>query len=170
MIIVLQGENRVCARPGCKEEFYTQPSANNQHCSYACYQSASLLLGGACKHSGCNEPISKYNKNGHCRKHRTVAYYLKCKVILYGELGDKCVNCGERDLLFLTIDHVNNDGGKRRKQSTAHYKIYSLLKHHRQNPGALQLLCMNCNFAKMKNGGELYRPTSWTRRKVPVIL
>ena len=161
---IMRGENKVCAKPGCKVKFYTYPSANNHYCSGACYQAASLLLGGTCKHSGCNEPVSKNNKNGYCRKHRGVADYKKHKAILYAELGNRCVNCGERDLLFLTIDHVNNDGGKYRKQSMAHYKIHRLLKHHRQNTGALQLLCMNCNHAKMRNGGELYTPKKWTRR------
>ena len=155
-----------CAHPNCSNEFLKWESSSKKYCSHECSISDAYLKGSVCKYPGCNEPISKNNKNGYCSKHRRVANYAKHKAILYAELGNRCVCCGERDQMYLSVDHVNNDGGKYRKQSLAHHKIHRLLKHHRENPGSLQLLCINCNHAKMRNGGELYRPAKFTRRKL----
>tara|TARA_R100000306_G_C4358725_1_gene134162 strand:+ start:188 stop:934 length:747 start_codon:yes stop_codon:yes gene_type:complete len=155
-----------CTHQDCSKTFRKWNCQTKKYCSLECAISMSFLEGSTCSHSECNEPISKNNENGYCPKHRSRASYRKHKAILYKELGNKCVCCGERDLMFLTIDHVNNDGGKFRKQSMAHYQIHRLLRHHRENPGSLQLLCMNCNHAKMRNGGKLYRPNKFTRRSL----
>ena len=45
------------------------------------------------------------------------------KKIVYTHYGNICSCCGESDYMFLTIDHINNDGHKqRRKISTQLYK------------------------------------------------
>ena len=153
-----------CAHPDCSKTFRKWSSAVKKYCTHECSVSAHFVEGSRCNHSGCKEPISKYNKMGYCKKHRGRASWQKHKAILYKKLGDKCACCGERDLMFLTIDHVNNDGGKYRKQNKDHNQINHLLKLHRQNSISLQLLCMNCNHAKMRNDGKLYRPEKFTRR------
>ena len=159
-----------CAHPDCSKEFLKWDSSSKKYCSNECARADAYLKGNTCKHSGCNEPVSKNNQNGYCRKHRTIGDYAKHKAILYAELGNRCACCGERDEMYLSVDHVNNDGGEYRKQSKAHYRVHRLLKHHRENPGSLQLLCTNCNHAKMRNGGELYRPAKFTRRKLEIAL
>lgn len=69
----------------------------------------------------------------------------------YGGCVCKC--CGEKEVAFLTLDHINGGGRQHRsvlrKQKTA--DIYSWLKQENYPPG-FQVLCMNCNWAKGKYG------------------
>lgn len=65
-----------------------------------------------------------------------------------------CVCCGESQILFLTLDHINNDGAEHRKllgKSTA--KLFGLLKRGGYPPG-FQTLCWNCNLGKSFNEGQ----------------
>ena len=158
-----RGYEQICANPSCNKVYYHRLSPPSKYCCRQCYHE-DRYLGAICNHNECDTPVSKLSKSGYCKKHRGFADYQKHKAILYKELGDKCACCGERDLMFLTVDHVNNDGGKLRKQKSAHARPHLMLKLHRENPGSLQLLCMNCNHAKMRNDGELYRPEKFTRR------
>lgn len=69
--------------------------------------------------------------------------------------GYKCACCGETEPLFLSIDHVNNDGAKMRRE-----KLYSgsgtgfyLWLFKNGFPKGFQVLCMNCQIGKHRNGG-----------------
>ena len=77
------------------------------------------------------------------------------KKTVFDYYGNKCACCGEDEFLFLTIDHINNDGlqdvqpsGRRRggKDLYAYIAI-------REFPDGYQLLCRNCNWGKHANGG-----------------
>jgi len=65
--------------------------------------------------------------------------------------GYRCKCCGETLEAFLSLDHVNNDGAAHRKQ-TDRRKLYKWLQREGYPPG-FQVLCMNCNFGKARNGG-----------------
>jgi hypothetical protein len=65
--------------------------------------------------------------------------------------GYRCVCCGETTEAFLSIDHINNDGANHRR-SVERRSIYKWLKRHKY-PEGFQILCMNCNFGKARNGG-----------------
>jgi len=71
-------------------------------------------------------------------------------IMVYG--GYKCACCGETEPLFLTIDHINNDGNKHRKEISSGDGLYKWLKKHNY-PEGFQVLCMNCNHGKRRNGG-----------------
>jgi len=75
---------------------------------------------------------------------------LKTKVIVH--YGGKCACCGESNLAFLTIDHVNNDGAEHRKQISScrgGSRFYQwLIKNNFPEEPKLQVLCWNCNHAK----------------------
>jgi hypothetical protein len=71
--------------------------------------------------------------------------------------GWKCACCGEMEKLFLTLDHVNNDGGEFRKahfgkQGAAGMVTYRWLITHGFVEG-LQVLCANCQHGKRLNNG-----------------
>lgn len=66
--------------------------------------------------------------------------------------GNKCMCCGETEPMFLSIDHINNDGHIHRRTITAAKSIYQWLKARGYPPG-FQVLCINCNLGKAKNGG-----------------
>jgi hypothetical protein len=58
--------------------------------------------------------------------------------------------CNTKEFLFLTIDHINNDGAKHRREAKFG-SIYPWLSKN-DYPIGFQVLCMNCNWAKAKNG------------------
>jgi|ERR1017187_1899893 hypothetical protein len=65
--------------------------------------------------------------------------------------GRVCACCGETDMRFLTLDHVNGDGNAQRKTHTSLNLVQVLVKQVRETgiwPNDLQTLCYNCNMAK----------------------
>ena len=73
-------------------------------------------------------------------------------IMAYG--GYKCVCCGETEPLFLTLDHIHNDGAKWREFHKDH-RGAQLFKWLKQNnwPKGFQILCLNCNQGKYRNKG-----------------
>ena len=59
--------------------------------------------------------------------------------------GGRCACCGEKEIKFLAIDHINNDGHKQRKKMTLNINAWAIRHHY---PKDLQVLCHNCNLAK----------------------
>ncbi len=66
---------------------------------------------------------------------------------VFDHYGWKCKCCGETASVFLTIDHINNDGADhRRKIGRGDALYYWLIKNN--FPEGFQTLCRNCNWAK----------------------
>jgi hypothetical protein len=68
--------------------------------------------------------------------------------------GYKCACCGETEKLFLSIDHVNNDGAEHKrsmKLNTGEQLHRWLIRNN--FPDGFQVLCMNCNWGKHRNNG-----------------
>lgn len=70
--------------------------------------------------------------------------------------GTRCACCGETEPMFLTLDHIFNDGaeergrlGNRRSVST---KFYRMIRDSGWPKDRYQLLCYNCNCAKAHGG------------------
>ena len=65
--------------------------------------------------------------------------------------GPVCACCGETELLFLSMDHINNDGKQHRdamkEDGHSNSYIHYWLREHGYPPG-FQVLCMNCQFGK----------------------
>ena len=74
------------------------------------------------------------------------AYRKKLKNEAIRFYGGKCACCGENHEIFLTIDHINGNGNKHRKE-LGNQKIYYWLKVHKY-PSGFRVLCMNCNWAR----------------------
>lgn len=63
--------------------------------------------------------------------------------------GNKCACCGERESIFLALDHVKNDGAlHRRSLNGKSQAVYRDVKRRGFPKDAFQLLCHNCNWAK----------------------
>ena len=78
------------------------------------------------------------------RKRKVISHY-----------GGVCQCCGESNPIFLTIDHINNDGAEHRKDIMGRNSgagTYQWLIKHDFPPG-FQVLCWNCNLGKHINGG-----------------
>ena len=69
--------------------------------------------------------------------------------------GPLCACCGESTWKFLSIDHINNDGAKRRRLNLEPGSGLTLMLWLKRNnwPAGYQILCFQCNFGKRVNGG-----------------
>lgn len=78
--------------------------------------------------------------------------------------GSKCVCCGETNIGFLTIDHVNNDGWKERQETGTRggYTFYKKIVSE-GFPNRYQLLCYNCNLSKSRFGECAHTPVGFSR-------
>lgn len=67
----------------------------------------------------------------------------------YSQGSPACTQCGERDLVCLSLDHLNDDGKTHRAQINAlgGQQTYHWAKKH-GFPSVFQVLCMNCQFRK----------------------
>lgn len=112
-----------------------------------------------CYRCGSDKDLRKTTKYSYtcktCVAEIAKAYYDKVKELVFAHYGKVCACCGESNYLFLSIDHVNNDGykevgstGKRDSGRTMYARIVRL-----GYPDTFQTLCMNCNFGKRVNNG-----------------
>jgi hypothetical protein len=69
--------------------------------------------------------------------------------------GYKCNCCGENEPMFLSIDHIDNNGAEERRSGLYAGSGVGFYLWLRKNkfPSGYQVLCMNCNTGKHKNGG-----------------
>lgn len=74
------------------------------------------------------------------------------KIEVLEAYGGVCACCGETDLVFLSIDHVNNDGKYHRQTVRSGAETYAWL-HREKYPPGFQVYCFNCNIGKHINGG-----------------
>lgn len=105
------------------------------------------------------EKISKQEKEYNSRpdvKKRVKEYSfekrLKQKIQVYNHYSNydiKCNCCGEKQIEFLTLDHINNDGSQHKKENniSGGHKMREWIIKNNFPPG-FQILCWNCNCAK----------------------
>jgi hypothetical protein len=102
-----------------------------------------------------NSKYYKEYKGGWYRDNATRLkdYRLKQRTIVYRHYGNKCACCGEDNIKFLSIDHVNNDGHNERKSrgGSSDQIIRRIILNN--FPDTYQVLCFNCNLGKSRNGG-----------------
>jgi len=68
--------------------------------------------------------------------------------------GGRCACCGEDNPVFLSVDHINNDGNLHRKKGGGMgSSLYKWLIKRNFPKDNFQLLCHNCNRGKHLNGG-----------------
>jgi hypothetical protein len=76
----------------------------------------------------------------------------KLKKEIFEYYGNKCACCDESTLVFLSLDHKNNDGASHRRRLSGtnagfSHEVYKDVR--RQGfPDTYQILCHNCNRAK----------------------
>lgn len=77
-------------------------------------------------------------------------YDLSVKLKVIEAYGGKCMCCGETNMEFLTIDHINNDGAEDRKNNGNKLggKLYRWLIKNNFPKEEYQILCYNCNCSK----------------------
>lgn len=111
-----------------------------------------------CISENCKE---KQIAKGLCKKHYSSmisrAWHIRKKidVINHYSNGMMCCDCcGENNIGFLTINHINGDGAKHRKKLGSSGTGVSFYKWLIKNnfPDGLNVLCWNCNSASGATG------------------
>ena len=114
-----------------------------------------------------NDPANqRIQRNGRgracapCATEADARYRLDVKRAAMGAYGSVCYCCGESELAFLTLDHLNDDGGGRHRERGGN-QFYRWLKSHDypQDLG-LAVACFNCNSGRAANGGVCPHQTS----------
>lgn len=124
-------ERQVFCAKRCSDKFHTRKLRNSGRCM-AC---------GANKTNPerfCPSCLETYREDTRLR-----AEHRRREVI--DAYGDRCACCGEREFMFLCIDHV--DGGGNKHRATIKGDFYRWLIENNFPPG-FQTLCHNCNMAK----------------------
>jgi hypothetical protein len=101
--------------------------------------------------------VNAYRSRPEIREHlkeceREMKQNWKFSVLtVYSNGQPKCACCGETEIAFLTIDHING-GGRRhvaKKGVGGGIGLYRWLIRN-NFPDGFQVLCMNCNFARRR--------------------
>jgi len=66
--------------------------------------------------------------------------------------GSACACCGEAQYEFLTIEHMNRDGGRHRKQVGGNAGVWLDLKRRGWPKDGYAVMCMNCNWGRRFTG------------------
>jgi hypothetical protein len=139
-----------------------------------------FVFGTSCHRRECHECRARWDRDrtrasrtwlrSHCRdwyrknrkllqtakdlvKHPQLNPYYRARhdaFLAYG--GYRCACCKEDEPIFLTLDHMNNDGNKDRKRIGNGIRLFTLLRRQGYPPG-FQVLCFNCNCGRHRNGG-----------------
>ena len=107
---------------------------------------------------GCEDCLSKKSKktSEFSKKNRVKInqYNLRLKHEVIKKYGNRCNRCGETQIHFLTIDHINNDGNIERESIKNYNTLSFYLKLKREElRNDIQILCFNCNLGKSINFG-----------------
>ena len=122
---------------------------------------------------------TKYRKSEKHRKKRYTEAYrqkdrlkqklksrrVKTEVIAHYSHGEmKCAKCPYCNIKALTIDHIDNDGAEHRRelQQEGVHNFYLWLRRNNY-PEGFQVLCMNCQWEKRWDEGDLENScATWT--------
>ena len=96
-----------------------------------------------------------YKKNPEIKRKIDYDYHRKLRLIALNHYSNgnlSCSCCGEREVDFLCLDHINNDGAEERKTMGDGIQfIRNLIRNNFKSK--LQILCFNCNAGKQKFSG-----------------
>lgn len=95
-----------------------------------------------CYNCNCTKNYTKESKNK--------KYNIQRKQKVIDHYGGSCVECGEFDILKLTLDHIHNNGSEHRKQNNygTGTSTYKWVVKNNYPDNIFQILCWNCNCSK----------------------
>jgi len=106
-----------------------------------------------------------YNNHTNKQRNKNKLYHHRQKVMTISHYGGRCTVCGETNLSFLCIDHINNEG---RRVNREHKRIYRWLIKN-DFPTGFQVLCWNHNWLKhldfVKSGHTHTIPAVYNRSR-----
>ena len=146
---------RVCNRPGCAEVLpESRKSKRCQKCSReAAVRSEEKFRAekgekdfDARRHG---RAARNYKKNGHKYRDRARERRATLRAEFIHEYGGVCSCCGENTPVFLTLEHLDNDG-KEHRDEVGHDpgQLLRDLKRRGWPKDKYTLMCFNCNRAR----------------------
>ena len=94
------------------------------------------------------EVAKKWHKNN---RERAAEYQRnsnhKMRSSIINHYGKRCVCCGETNIEFLSIDHIQGNGKVHRKKYGVGRKFYLYIIRN-NFPPSLRVLCYNCNLSR----------------------
>lgn len=76
------------------------------------------------------------------------AYHRRLRTLVVEGLGGRCACCGEREIKFLQLDHINGGGNKHYKKFAGSWAaVYRAVRDTGFPRDQYRLLCANCNSA-----------------------
>lgn len=112
------------------------------------------IAAGKCCVCGERELVTKRHCDDCYLKHKESAKrrYQILRDQVFNAYGSyRCACCGEEEQAFLSIDHINNDGYKHRKD-IGQSNCYRWLRDN-SFPEGFQVLCMNCQWGRKNCNG-----------------
>lgn len=99
---------------------------------------------------------NQYRKDHHERlapkeRQKATLHRKRLRADVLGAYGGACSCCGETELVFLTLDHLQG-GGTQHRRSLPGYGVYRWARQQGYPAGLFQVLCHNCNWAKYRGG------------------
>lgn len=117
------------------------------------YQERNITLGLCIK---CGSPAKTKNHCPRCQENNRASqkkYSNKRYNCVMDHYGRACTCCGEKNLKFLTIDHINGNGKSHRRNCQIYQTLYADFKLSGIWSEEVAVLCYNCNCGRYRNGG-----------------
>ena len=124
---------------------------------------------GQCKQCTKARTTELNRKAASIRAARARAAYRSLRESALEVYGSSCHICGERELTFLCIDHIRDDGASNRKGIAGKFRSFYAWLKHVDYPEGLQTLCENCNFKKEMSRREMTQSKQIKKRCVMLM-
>lgn len=103
----------------------------------------------------------RYADNPEKYKAENRAYRQRVKREVMTQYGGKCAVCGESELEFLVLDHINDDGGVHRKNGVSTGIVTYRWARDNGFPDTFQVLCHNHNDKKERKRVGRHQRAKW---------
>jgi len=98
--------------------------------------------------------VARFNHPEKVKDYNGRRYKQKLRERFLEMYGRSCMCCGEDCVIFLTVDHKQNDGNLERKKLGGGEPYRTLrIAIEKYNPERYQVLCFNCNLGRNLNSG-----------------
>lgn len=157
MINTEQEKNREKARAAYKSDGGKRQREADQRCA-----DKIKARGDVCVDCGNNPRYRTYRTCKPCYRARNKdklnaqsrKYNQRLRDDCFAGYGNQCACCGELNVGFLTLDHVNRDGAEKKRTLKLHSNLQTYRIAIEQNfPNDYQLLCFNCNCGRERFDG-----------------
>ena len=132
------------SRKTCKKCFKIREKKRNEKYRKKHYKNKICIV--------CGKKISNHvNRSKYCVECSKIGKIKLTKLLVlrhYGGNPPKCAKCNEKNIKFLCLDHINNDGNIQRKKLSKLGTVFYRWLIKNNFPKGLQVLCYNCNRIK----------------------